>query len=107
MPHRWISTDNGSQCFQCGVVVDYWDFESDNGFDQAEYDKCSDLAHNLVPGCSGPETNRAHHYVLGVQRVPQTGLLQENVWEDILECAYGDGVSTPHKWTANPECIGA
>lgn len=26
--HKWISTDYGSQCYRCGIVLDYLDPEN-------------------------------------------------------------------------------
>jgi hypothetical protein len=101
--HRWISTDNGSQCFRCGVVLGYAHPSSE--CEDADCDALghgianSEAAHALVPPCAGPgevgaETPRAHHFWFGGDR---------------LECAYGDAVVLPDTDFASiaPACVGA
>jgi hypothetical protein len=111
--HRWIGTDNGSQCFACGLVLDYVETdESGNALwesrlTQTQQDAAFSLAFGL---CSGPETGRAHHYVIGSR--PASSHMHSggrSGWEDIIECAYGDSTVGPDDLprNVNPECIGA
>lgn len=57
--HKWISTDNGAQCYRCGVVID-WCSPDDEPTDNVGYEGLSKAAHDLVPGCTGPGVERAH-----------------------------------------------
>ena len=91
--HKWLSTDNGDQCFRCGIVLDYAS-PPDWPSTEAERERDERMAHDLVMSCTGPSTERAHHMVLEFDR---------------LSCAYGDSVI---EWDTSPEafykeCVGA
>jgi hypothetical protein len=88
--HRYLHTDNGLQCYRCGIVLDYRSPDDATGhpFDQAgttsayagdPLDACyscgepkaahtgslEDAAVSLAFGlCREPDDARAHHYVL-------------------------------------------
>lgn len=101
--HKWIGSDNGSQCYRCGMALDYAN-ESEMGGNFTEFfPGASDVAHSLAPGCFGPETNRAHHFLL------EGHPASDDAW--FLNCAYGD-CSTDEglgggPGVYDPECIGA
>lgn len=107
MFHTWIGTDYGEQCLRCGVVLDYLNPDSDEILPIDE--RAAETARNLVPGCSGPKTDRAHHYVLEAEPVIIGTGADTHIsrWSDILVCAYGDAKSSVHRWPASAECIGA
>jgi hypothetical protein len=102
--HKWIGTDNGSHCYRCGMELDYGELDEASGTkiwtERTEFE--SEIAHNLAPYCSGPETNRAHHFLLAAH--PGA----ENAY--FLECAYGDCTTDEgHSGgpaVYNPECVG-
>jgi hypothetical protein len=92
--HRWQGTDNGSQCFRCGLVIDFAHpaSECDGTCGNISHGwEHHDDAHSYAPPCPGPKLNRAHHFVYE---------------GDGLNCAYGDARSTAQAFPKNGECIG-
>jgi len=103
--HAWMGTDSGDQCYRCGMVLDYGETAEDGTMlDSDETRRQSDAAHALAWAlCNGPETERAHHYVLAIM----PGAPDGEGW--YLECAYGDSATDGGQVPSdiNPECIGA
>ena len=64
MIHKWLSNDNGKECYRCGVAIDYLP-DPDNGDerDEADIDLIEDDISWLLPFCNGPMNDPAHHYV--------------------------------------------
>jgi len=102
--HSWIGTDNGSQCYRCGMVLDYGETDEAGVLvDSDETRRQSEAAHALAWAlCSGPETARAHHYILAAHPTDEPGAY-------MLDCAYGDSATDGGQVPSdiNPECIGA
>lgn len=116
--HRWIATDNGSQCLRCGMVLDYGDTDEFSGVivPGPATDAAEDRAYSLAFGlCAGPTVGRAHHYVLSERPAEHCAPGSTDTtctghgWHDVLECAYGDATVGPSTvpGSVNPECIGA
>jgi hypothetical protein len=105
--HRWIGTDNGSQCYRCGIALDYGATDGSSGcidWTDPRTAAESDAAHNLAPWCHEPTDDRAHHYVL--EGIPRPA---DPAWPYVLSCAYGDSVIGPDTLPADiaVACIGA
>lgn len=110
--HKWISTDNGDECYRCGVVLDYRSPDDDlevgrDGFERAKIlGDAHRAAHELAPMGCNPTPNRSHHFML-------IGTSDDFGYG--LECAYGDAVNqygeTRITWKTvqvnNGPCIGA
>jgi hypothetical protein len=105
--HRYISTDNGVQCFRCGIVLDYMSPDDPSQPYQtapnSARDTLEDAARSLAFGlCHDPSTlgdDRAHHYVL--EGIPRTDDYR-------LVCAYDNVTVGPDTLPADvdPTCIG-
>jgi hypothetical protein len=93
--HRYLSTDNGVECFACGIALDYLAPDEGDTTPSLVADERTELeAMRFLPWCQGPVTDRAHHYVFEGDRIA---------------CAYGDqtiGLETPFD-SVKHECIGA
>jgi hypothetical protein len=102
--HAYISTDNGLQCYGCGLVLDYTSPDDDpTVISDTALDALEDAARALAFGLHRSGLTRAHHYVLeGMPAGDPRG-----AWR--LVCAYDsttvDGLTSPSD--VNPECIGA
>ena len=86
--HRWISTDNGDECFSCGVVLDYTDPQDEHPESLDERDRA---AHDLVGWCNGPTDARTHHFVLIAAM--DSWSPNDQAFGYGLECAYGDPIN--------------
>lgn len=90
--HKFLSTDEGVQCYRCGAVLDYMTQDEAGGL---VADEATELAAmRYLPVCAGPSDARAHHYVYE---------------GDGIACAYGDariGELTPFD-SIRAACIGA
>ena len=108
MMHRWVGTDSGDQCYQCGLVLDYGARDDVTGavdWSDARTDVECTAAHALAAECSGPTTGRAHHLVLEWSR-SDDGLMAAGY---VLQCAYGDARLRPDGTGyagAAGECVG-
>ncbi len=83
--HKWIHTDNGIECYRCGVVVDYMN-EDDAGSFVAD-EATERAAHELIGWCdvaNDPESRPHHFVVIGT----------DDEYGYALECAYGDQLIT-------------
>lgn len=90
--HKFLSSDNGVDCYRCGTAVDYpWMPEDEHiasGHDpipQSTQDLMEREIHLLLPSCAGASDNRGHHYTA-------TGAMKDDDEHQIgnIECAYGD-----------------
>lgn len=98
--HRWIGIDNGSQCYRCGMALDYRSDPDDTDAPATDPD-ADNAAHSLAWSlCGGPELSRAHHYVL----IGAGGASGYS-----LDCAYGDSAVGQDTLPAmvGLDCVGA
>lgn len=105
MLHRYISTDNGLECFACGIVLDYMSPDDDGLGAAILADHYEDIARSLAFGLCHPGTDsRAHHYVL--EGIPRGA---DDVTGYALQCAYDGARVTADTLPASvdPSCIGA
>jgi hypothetical protein len=77
MSHRWIGSDDCSQCLACGIAI------------------CDDADRDYAPPCYGPDGSDdapAHHFIAAPVGI---------------ECAYGDCAIGPEtEWASLPRhCI--
>jgi hypothetical protein len=89
--HRFLSTDDGVQCFACGIVLHYVSQDEAGGL---VVDEATELeAMRYLPWCPGPIADRSHHYVFEGDRIA---------------CAYGDSMilADTLPGSVEPECIG-
>lgn len=99
MGHKWISTDNGVDCYRCGTSIDYpwlnpdsevWDspalsIPGEGVIGKFEAEQMESEIHLFIPNCSGPTDNRAHHFFgLGSDKDDHDHLIMA------IECHYGD-----------------
>jgi len=122
MTHRYISTDNGLECFACGIVLDYMSPDDPESpyptASDADRDRLEDAARSLAFGLCHPGNDaRAHHYILegvpltvdGTLTVQGAAYLLEGAPAYKLVCAYDtttiDALTDPT--TVDPVCLGA
>jgi hypothetical protein len=88
MNHKTIHTDNGIDCYRCGMSVDFpWlpANEPDIDWDRCEQEQMEEEIRFFLPNCAGVSENFGHHfYAIGAKNDDPEHLISA------IECQYGD-----------------
>lgn len=90
MFHKFVSNDNGKDCYRCGMSVDFpwlpYNSDVDYWVDYDQQKQMEDEIHFFLPNCPGPTENHGHHFfALG-----NTDKDDSDHLIGAIECHYGD-----------------